>query len=124
MEMIRKIRNHFSRSFLLIVLGFLFVGCASKPLYYWGHYEISIYDRLAKGNKEGPSKQIEWLRKDISFAQEKGLKLPPGFHGHLAMLYSETGDSQLSAEQLALEKKLFPESTVFIDGMLKRSRKK
>lgn len=103
-------RSYIAFGLLLCFLG----GCASQNLYYWGRYELSVYDRLAKNNEEGPVKHIEWLQEDIAYSDKKGLQLPPGFHAHLAMLYSEVGNGGLAQEHLAKEKQLYPESTTMI----------
>jgi hypothetical protein len=50
--------------------------------------------------------------------------VPPGFHAHLGMLYSMTGKSndQIAA-QFEDEKRLFPESTVYMDFLLAKMKK-
>ena len=102
----------------------LLCSCASKPLYYWGNYEDVIYQRLAKQGDDGPVKHIEVLRKDLAYAQKKGLDVPPGFHAHLGMLYSEVGNTRLSKQHLALESSTYPESKTFMNLFLKGSKRK
>ncbi|NCN42100.1 DUF4810 domain-containing protein [bacterium] len=107
----------------IVALALLLSSCASKPLYYWGNYQDVIYERLAKGNNDGPLKHIELLQKDITYSQEQGLELPPGFHAHLGMLYSEVGNLRLSQEHLAQERSNFPESATLMDLFLKGQNK-
>lgn len=106
--------------FLLVFLG----ACGTKPLYYWGHYESVIYDRLAKQGGDGPTEHIELLQKDIDYVQSRDLKHPPGFHAHLGMLYSEVGKGRLAQEHLAKEKAAFPESEHLMNRFLGKTKGK
>jgi len=48
---------------------------------------------------------------------------PPGLHVHLGYLYSEDGQFSRALEHFNIEKKRFPESTHFIDGLITRMKK-
>lgn len=98
----------------------LLAGCVSRPqpLYYWGDYQSQVYGHF-KGEK-GPEEQIQALEKVRELARAQGKPLPPGLQAHLAMLYGQTGRSDRLVEQLEAEKKQFPESTTFMDFLLKK----
>lgn len=91
-----------------------------QPLYRWGVYEQLIYDMHAKPGSADPATQIAKLTEDVERTKAEGKNVPPGVHAHLGYLYYTQGQTSLAAEELTIEKQLFPESAVFIDGMLAR----
>ena len=48
------------------------------------------------------------------------MALPPGFQAHLAMLYGQTGRTDRLADNLEAEKTQFPESTSYMNFLLKK----
>ncbi len=108
---------------MLLFLVNLMAGCATKqqPLYYWGGYQLQVYGHF-KGDK-GPEEQIQALEEIKEKAAAGGKALPPGFRAHLAMLYGQTGRSDRLVEQLETEKRQFPESSVYVDFLLKKANK-
>lgn len=106
---------------LAILATVLLAGCASRqqPLYYWGGYESQVYSHFK--DEKGPEEQIQALEEVREQARSKGEPLPPGFQAHLAMLYGQTGRSERLVEQLEAEKKQFPESSTFVDFLLKKT---
>lgn len=91
-------------------------GCATnKQLYNWGPYESQVYSHF---RSESPENQIVILEKHLAEINTSGTKPPPGFYAHLAMLYSKAGrDSEVMA-MFDQEKKLYPESSVFINNLI------
>lgn len=98
-------------------------GCVSRPqpLYYWGNYESQQYGYL-KGNKS-PEEAIQSLEKVKEEAKSKGKTIPPGMSAHLGLLYGLTGRSDLFEQNLQAERLQFPESSSYIDFLLKQSNK-
>ena len=97
-------------------------GCASKPtLYHWGSYEDMLYKMYVKPSKATPLIQIGKITEDIHKANAKQYKVAPGIYAHLGMLYAQIGDAPAAISALKMEKKLFPESTVMIDGLISRA---
>lgn len=92
-------------------------GCASKQttLYHWDNYEPQVYNYF-KG--EAPDAQILILEKQLGEANDKKLVVPPGFYAHLGLLYEKVGRSNDMLAMLDKEKKLYPESSVYIDNIL------
>ncbi len=97
-------------------------GCAPRQgaLYRWGSYEELVYDMYARPGKADPGTQIAKLTEDIERAQAEGTRVPPGVHAHLGYLYATQGQTDLAAAAFTTEKQLFPESAVFVDGILAR----
>lgn len=106
------------------VLLALLVGCASgsRNLYYWGDYEDAIYEMYLKPGNTSLTDEILRLETDVEQAAAAGLAVPPGLHAHLGYLYTLEGNDAAARVHFQSEKALFPESTVFIDGLIARMR--
>jgi hypothetical protein len=102
---------------LMLALPLLLTGCQNN-IYYWGHYEGLIYVTYAKPGKISPELQVDTMQKDLHLAEAANKPVPPGFHAQLGYLYYQTGKPELARQEFENEKKLFPESSVFMDRML------
>ena len=109
------------RCALTLLATALLTGCAARqqPLYFWGDYQPQIYGHFRA--EKGPEEQILALEKVREQAKAQGKQLPPGLQAHLAMLYGQTGRSERLIENLEAEKAQFPESSTFMDFLLKKS---
>jgi len=99
----------------------LLVGCAASttpPLYQWSGYQPQVYEYF-KGQSP-PQAQIDALEKALQEIRAKGDTPPPGFHAHLGMLYASVGKEQQAEQELQAEKNLFPESTAYMDFLMKK----
>ncbi len=96
-------------------------GCAQapKPLYHWGGYQAQVYEHL-KGDGADAQAQARLLETQQVDARAAGAALPPGFRAHLGMLYLQLGRVDEARQQWEAEKSNFPESTVYMDFLLKR----
>lgn len=104
-----------------LAAGFLLAGCqTARPLYFWGQYEPLIYQSYTAPEKAPPEMQVEKLKADLEKARAANLPAHPGLHAHLGYLYYQLGKFDEAQEQFEAEKRLFPESSVFIDQMLKQ----
>ncbi len=97
-------------------------GCATqKPLIYrWGVYEQLIYEMYVSPGKAEPSTQVVKLSEDVERTLAEGKRVPPGVHAHLGYMYYIQGNKSAAINEFATEQALFPESAVFIEGILKR----
>lgn len=104
---------------LLALAGIGLAGCANQPksLYYWGDFQDQQYAYF-KGEK-GPEAAILDLEKVRENARAKGQDVPPGLQAHLAMLYGQTGRDDLFRQNLEAERQQFPESSAYLDFLLK-----
>jgi len=98
-------------------------ACAPKSIYYWGRYEDLIYDMYVNPGKADPGTQVARLTEDIDKAHAQGQPVPPGVHAHLGYLYYQQGNLGGAEQEFRTEKKLFPESTPFVEGVLQRMRR-
>lgn len=107
-----------------MAVGILLTGCAVNsppPLYQWTGYEPAVYDYL-KGDKD-PQQQIDALEKALQEIRAKGATPPPGFYAQMGMLDASLGKDGQAMEDFEAEKHLFPESSVYMDFLMKKKTK-
>jgi len=105
---------------LILSIPLLLGGCAAdQSLYYWGslgEYRETVYQHL---NETIPAdEEIQRVSKIIAKAKESEKGVAPGMYAHLGMLYAQQGQQTLAQEAFNQEKKLFPESSHFIDYLI------
>ena len=107
----------------LLLLAALASGCAPAPqkLYQWDGYQPSVYQHY-QADTANVTEQIQKLEASVEKAGATGVSVPPGMHAHLGMLYFNTGREQDARAQFVAEKSLFPESTHFMDYILKAQK--
>lgn len=119
-------KNKFARRHLLPIslLGcVVLAGCATPPktLYQWESYQPQVYEYF-KGEK-GVQEQISILEQDLQKIRAKGNMPPPGYHAHLGMLYASLGKDEQVVQEFETEKMLFPESSSYMNFLMKKSKK-
>ncbi|PYQ95295.1 MAG: DUF4810 domain-containing protein [Acidobacteria bacterium] len=104
-----------------IAMGSVLVGCAPAPkrLYHWEAFQDQLYEYF-RADRSGPEEQLRILGAQVEKARARGAALPPGFRAHLAMLYLRLGRDGEAKQELEAEKLNFPESTQYMDFLLKR----
>ena len=108
----------------IVILGcVLLSGCTTAPktLYQWEGYQPQVYEHF-KG-EQGAEQQISVLEQDLQKIRATDGMTPPGYHAHLGMLYAEIGKDDQMVQEFETEKTLFPESAIYIDFLLKNSKK-
>jgi len=60
------------------------------------------------------------LSEDMARTEAEGAQVPPGARAHLAYLYALQGNLSQATALFEAEKAAFPESAVFVDGMISR----
>jgi hypothetical protein len=123
-ETAETVNNQKKILFLSLVAAALVTGCQSPDIYYWGHYEKSIYIANSKPDKVTPELQASLMEEDMHKAVSANKPLPPGFHAHLGNLYFQMEKSDLALQEFQKEKTQFPESAVFMDRLIANLSKK
>lgn len=119
-----KLIAAFLKTGALVVSCLILIGCAtSESLYYWGNYEEIIYQMYVKPGSADPGTQIQKLKEDLNKASSEGKLAAPGLHAHLGYMYFLQGDTLDALLEFEAEKKLFPESARFVDGLTGRIKK-
>jgi len=120
----KKLIDAYLKSGILLVSCSILTGCAtSEPLYYWGDYEELIYQMYIEPGSADSATQIQKLKEDINKASTAGKPVPPGLHAHLGYMYFLQSDTHAAVLEFEMEKKLFPESAKFVDGLMGRLKK-
>lgn len=103
-----------------IVIAAALMGCAHapKPLYHWEGFQAQLYEHF-KSDSLSPESQLHVLEGQMLKARAAGAVLPPGFRAHLAMVYLRLGRPDEARVQLEAEKASFPESSAYMDFLLK-----
>jgi hypothetical protein len=104
-------------------------GCGPKGLYDWGSYDASVQALYAPPSDTGPDigAHIQKLHAEIQATETDATanapsRVPPGKYAQLGYLYALQGDKTQATKCFEAEKKLYPESTQFVDGMLTRMK--
>ena len=119
----KLIATYLNRGVLLVSCSIM-IGCAtSEPLYYWGDYEELIYQMYIEPGAADSATQVAKLKEDINKASTAGKPVPPGLHAHLGYMYFLQSDTHAAVLEFEMEKKLFPESIKFVDGLMGRLKK-
>lgn len=105
-----------------LAAALLLTACAApqKPLYQWGAYQGQLYQYF-KDSGANAGQQVTVLEAQIQKNRATGEAIPPGMHGHLALLYSKLGNEEAVRVNLEAERKLFPESAAYVDFLLKKT---
>jgi hypothetical protein len=105
-----------------LLLATLTSACTSTPknMYSWGNYQEQVYKMYSAPEKAAPQSQIIIIEKDIAKSKLDNKPVAPGVYAHLAYQYLLTGNKEKAIEYFELEKKQFPEATVYIDFLLKK----
>ncbi|MCD5993992.1 DUF4810 domain-containing protein [Pseudomonas sp. CDFA 602] len=103
-----------------VVASALITGCAQPPktLYQWGSYQPEVYEYFKGEAKEA---QVAKLEEDLQKIRASNGTPPPGYHAQLGMLYGSLGKDDQMVQELRTEKALFPESTTYMDFLLKNA---
>jgi hypothetical protein len=105
----------------LLLASSILSGCTTTHgLYQWGSYESQIYSAYAEPGSTPPETQLANLEKDYQLLLARNANPPPGFHAYLGYLYFQTGKTDRALQSFETEKRLFPESRVYMDRLIAR----
>ncbi len=105
-----------------IITALLLGGCVTPepPLYRWGEYENIIYRGYKDSGGSDPVNDAVLLSEDMARTEAEGLQVPPGVRIHLGYLYFAQGRTDEARALFEMEREVFPESRVFVNGLLAR----
>jgi len=105
--------------FLLLLLP----ACA-QPLYHWGEYEESLYQRSQDPSEQGQLEAFKMLEVTIQEAEEENGRLAPGIYADYGYLLFKQGNARTAIEYFQKEAALYPESKYLMDSIISRIQKK
>ena len=103
----------------------LLTGCANKAapaLYGWRNYEKNL-DAYFRADKSSPEQQLAAMQEDQKAIAAQGKALPPGYQAHMGLLHGRKGDMESLRQHLEAEKQQFPESSDFMDFLMRNFKK-
>lgn len=104
-------------AFMSAAGSLLLAGCAApKPMYQWEGYQTQVYEYFKGESKEA---QITALESGLQKIKAQSGAVPPGYHAQLGMLYLNIGKGDQMVKEFQTEKTLFPESTPYMDFLLR-----
>ena len=111
-------------SILASVVGLIAAssGCQQPSLYEWGRYEASVLRMYSPDKSYEVHKEIDYLIQEIEKTERQEKQVPPGKRLHLGYLFYMSGDKDSTRHWFEAEKRAFPESEVFVDGLLGRMK--
>jgi len=108
----------FTMSVLILVIS----GCASKtPMYEYADYSESYY---AVKKDAGDESMKEWktaLEESIEKSNAQAIRIPPGINANLGYIYLKLNNSDKAILFFNAEKTTYPESTVFMNKLIKKA---
>ncbi|MBL7049726.1 MAG: DUF4810 domain-containing protein [Nitrospira sp.] len=107
--------------FITLLLSISFIGCAPKQMYSWGNYSDTLYAYKKDSNDETLMRHLQELNKIIEESKKHDQRVPPGVYGELGYLSLKGNKPEKAIEYFNAEKQLYPESTVLMDRLIKKS---
>lgn len=104
----------------LAAAALLMTAACSHTMYQWGHYDDSVAAMYATGSGYDPAAEVARLVEEVEQTEHRGKLVPPGVRAHIGFLLCESGNAERGISYLQAEKNAFPESAVFVDGMIAR----
>ena len=105
---------------ICLSVGVLTACAQPKSLYSWGSYQPMVYAYLQEEGEDYAA-QVQTLEENVESARATDQALPPGFRAHLGLLYLKLGDGAKAVEQWEGEKNAFPESSPFMNFLLRHT---
>jgi hypothetical protein len=103
-----------------IVSVILLASCAPQGRFTWGNYENTLYAYAKSPDQRAAYKKA--LEEAIAAGREKN-NVAPGLLAELGYLCMEDGDTTQAISLFEEEMTRYPESRVFLDGIIQRSRR-
>ena len=107
----------------VVVAGaMILASCGSTPVMYnWYGYTDATYQYVKTGDEKTTETLLEVYQKIVD-GQEGSIRgtIPPGVCADYGYMLVTAGKVEEGKEMLLKEKELYPESTAFVDSILKR----
>lgn len=118
-----KVKNSIAAGIAIIALSATTSCMSEKTLYSWGNYENVSYNYSKDPGEKNETELVKCY--DRLFEDQKGTRklVPPGMCAERAYLYIKKGKKDEAIALLNKEIKLYPESKLFIDRIIKQIEK-
>ncbi|HYC00555.1 MAG TPA: DUF4810 domain-containing protein [Candidatus Limnocylindrales bacterium] len=115
-----SIARRLRTALLMLLAGAATSACQPQAMYRWGGYEDVLYRSLARPDGSDTATHCAKLAADVQRTLAEGKRVPPGVHAHLGYLYYLEGSVDEARRQFDAERTAYPESAVFVDGLMAR----
>lgn len=109
---------------LIPIVAFMTTGCAQqnvKSLYNYGNYNKSYYNFKKNKGEESALELQKVIEETIKNTKEGASgRVPPGMYANLGYIYLKNGKASEAIDNFTKEKTTYPESTHFMDRMIKK----
>ncbi len=100
----------------------LISGCSShKPMYEYADYSENFYGMKKDATPEAAAEWKNSLEESIKRSNARAIRIPPGINANLGYLYLKANDTAKAISYFKAEKALYPESSVFMDKLIKKA---
>jgi hypothetical protein len=108
-----------TRALIMVsILALPAAGCVTPHQHYnWGSYDPSLYDYYKNPTKVGELSAS--LQAVIDASDKDHAAVPPGIYAEYGYLQMQQGKNQSAVDLFKQEESHWPESTVFMDRMIK-----
>jgi hypothetical protein len=100
-------------------------GCQSTaPMYMYENYSESFYGLKKESGQES---DVQWqtsLEGIISKSNAKAVRVPPGIYANLGYIHLKANNYPKAIEFFEQEKRIYPESTKFMENLIKKAKVK
>lgn len=105
--------------FILVGAVLAVTACAPASRFEWGSYENTLYayTKAPEAKEAYRNSLVAALRRG-----EESNRVAPGLNAELGYLFMEEGQTAEAIQYFESEKRLFPESQRFMDGVITRLR--
>ena len=106
----------------LAIMMLIMSGCSGKtPMYEYGDYSESFYNLKKTGGAEATAEWKTALEESIEMSNAEAIRIPPGVNANLGYVYLKVNDTDKAISFFEAEKALYPESTVFMEKLIKKA---
>lgn len=105
------------KRYFVVVASIVLTGCAAPSYYHWGTFEQGLHERYVKENH---TQADVYLLETIGEAEQKKLRVPPGAYADYGFLLFKRGDRDGAIAYFEKERRLFPESSLFMTKLIER----
>lgn len=103
---------------------FTVAACAPTPLFYWGQYEESLYERHKDPSEGGQAVAFKMLEVTIQEAEANKSRVPPGVYADYGYLLFKQGKADDAIVYFRREAETYPESRYLMESIISRIQSK
>lgn len=108
--------------FSVVFAALLVSGCSThQGMYEYADYSESFYGLKKDATPEAAGEWKNTLEESIKRSNARAIRIPPGINANLGYLYLKANDTAKAIVYFKAEKALYPESTVFMDKLIKKA---